>query len=88
MLISVNVPGNLMDVSNGRLRSVVKQKNKTKTYNWFVANPIDNYGVNINIADYAHFLKYLMERKGSLIVIIMYLRKILRKRNFSSGRRL
>ncbi len=31
MLISVNVPGNLMDVSNGRLRSVVKQKNKTKT---------------------------------------------------------
>jgi len=30
MLISVNVPGNLMDVSNGRLRSVVKLKNKTR----------------------------------------------------------
>jgi aminopeptidase N len=29
MLISVNVPGNLMDVSNGRLRSIVKQKNRT-----------------------------------------------------------
>ena len=66
MLISVNVPGNLMDISNGRLRSVVKQKNKTKTYNWFVANPIDNYGVNINIADYAHFSEIYKGEKGSL----------------------
>jgi aminopeptidase N len=66
MLISVNVPGNLMDVSNGRLRSVVKQKNKTRTYNWFVANPIDNYGVNINIADYAHFSEIYNGEKGPL----------------------
>jgi aminopeptidase N len=66
MLISVNVPENLMDVSNGRLRSVVKQKNKTKTYNWFVANPIDNYGVNINIADYAHFSEIYTGENGRL----------------------
>ena len=66
MLISVNVPGNLMDVSNGRLRSVVKQKDKTKTFNWFVANPINNYGVNINIADYAHFSEIYNGEKGPL----------------------
>jgi Aminopeptidase N len=66
MLISVNVPSNVMDVSNGRLRSVVKQKNKTKTYNWFVANPINNYGVNINIADYAHFSEVFKGEKGNL----------------------
>jgi aminopeptidase N len=66
MLISVNVPGNLMDVSNGRLRSTVKQKNKTVTYNWFVANPINNYGVNINIADYAHFSEIYKGEKGPL----------------------
>jgi aminopeptidase N len=66
MLISVNVPGNLMDVSNGRLRSVIKQKNKTKTYNWFVANPINNYGVNINIADYTHFSEVFRGEKGAL----------------------
>ncbi len=66
MLISVNVPSNLMDVSNGRLRSVVKHKNKTKTYNWFVANPINNYGVNINIADYAHFSEVYDGEKGEL----------------------
>lgn len=66
MLISVNVPENLMDISNGRLRSVIKQKNKTKTYNWFVANPINNYGVNINIADFAHFSEIYKGEKGPL----------------------
>jgi aminopeptidase N len=66
MLISVNVPSNVMDVSNGRLRSVVKQKNKTTTYNWFVTNPINNYGVNINIADYAHFSEVFKGEKGNL----------------------
>jgi aminopeptidase N len=66
MLISVNVPDKLMDVSNGRLRSVVKQKNKTTTYNWFVANPINNYGVNINIGDYAHFSEIYNGEKGPL----------------------
>ena len=66
MLISVNVPSNLMDVSNGRLRSVVKKKNNTTTYNWFVANPINNYGVNINIADYAHFSEVFNGEKGRL----------------------
>jgi aminopeptidase N len=66
MLISVNVPDNLMDVSNGRLRSVVKNKNKTRTFNWFVANPINNYGVNINIGDYAHFSEVFSGEKGPL----------------------
>ncbi len=66
MLISVNVPENLMDISNGRLRSVVNQKNKTKTYNWFVANPINNYGVNINIGDYVHFSEIYNGEKGPL----------------------
>jgi aminopeptidase N len=66
MLISVNVPGNLMDVSNGRLRSVVNKKNKTKTFNWFVANPINNYGVNINIGDYVHFSEIFNGEKGPL----------------------
>ncbi|MBT8187419.1 MAG: M1 family metallopeptidase, partial [Croceitalea sp.] len=54
MAISVTVPKNLMDVSNGRLRKVVENKN-TKTYHWFVNNPINNYGVNVNIGDYVHF---------------------------------
>ena len=66
MLISVNVPGNLMDVSNGRLRSIEKKKNGTRTYNWFVSSPINNYGVNINIADYAHFSEIFKGEMGDL----------------------
>ena len=66
MMISVNVPSNLMDVSNGRLRSVIRKKDNTTTYNWFVANPINNYGVNINIADYAHFSEVFNGEKGRL----------------------
>jgi aminopeptidase N len=66
MLISVNVPANLIDVSNGRLRKVETLKNKTKTYNWFVSNPISNYGVNINIGDYVHFGEKFNGEKGVL----------------------
>lgn len=66
MLISVTAPEKLMDVSNGRLRSVVKNKNKTKTWNWFVGSPINNYGVNINIADYANFSEVFQGEAGPL----------------------
>lgn len=55
MLISITAPDTLMDVSNGRLRRVDDNENSTKTWHWFVSNPINNYGVNINIGDYVHF---------------------------------
>ncbi|MCI9846473.1 M1 family metallopeptidase [Flavobacterium pectinovorum] len=66
MLISVNVPGNLTDVSNGRLQSVKKEKDGTKTFNWYVSNPINNYGVNINIGDYVNFSEKYKGEKGNL----------------------
>jgi len=66
MLISVNVPGHLTDVSNGRLQSVKKRKDGTKTFNWYVANPINNYGVNINIGDYVNFSEKFKGEKGDL----------------------
>ncbi|WP_166924174.1 M1 family metallopeptidase [Flavobacterium poyangense] len=66
MLISVNVPGDLTDVSNGRLQGVKKEKDGTRTFNWYVANPINNYGVNINIGDYVHFSEKYKGEKGDL----------------------
>ncbi|MFV5703210.1 M1 family metallopeptidase [Flavobacterium sp. XS2P12] len=66
MLISVNVPKNLTDVSNGRLQSVKQLKDGTKTYNWYVSNPINNYGVNINIGDYVSFSEKYKGEKGNL----------------------
>ena len=55
MLISVNVPKNLKNISNGRLKKVTSKEDQTTTYDWFVSNPINNYGVNINIGDYVGF---------------------------------
>ena len=65
MRISVTVPSHLMDVSNGRLESV-ENHGETTTYNWFVDNPINNYGVNVNIGDYAHFSEIFDGEKGPL----------------------
>lgn len=55
MAISVRVPKNLMNISNGRLRNIEKHNDNTTTYHWFVNNPINNYGVNVNIGDYVQF---------------------------------
>jgi len=65
MLISVNVPKGLMNVSNGRLVNV-EEKLNTTTYHWEVVNPINNYGVNINIADYVNFSEIFKGEKGDL----------------------
>ncbi|WP_298534664.1 M1 family metallopeptidase [uncultured Algibacter sp.] len=65
MQISVNVPAKLMNVSNGRLRSVERIED-TKTYTWVVKSPINNYGVNINIADYTHFSEVYNGMAGNL----------------------
>jgi len=66
MLISVNVPENLTNVSNGRLQSVIDLKDGTRTFNWVVSNPINNYGVNINIGDYVSFSEVFKGEKGDL----------------------
>jgi aminopeptidase N len=80
MLISVTVPDNLVDVSNGRIRSVVPdRKKKTRTYNWFVANPISNYGVNINIGDYVNFSENFNGEKGVLLCDYWVLKENLEK---------
>ena len=65
MAIRVTVPEPLMDVSNGRLRKVT-ETDSTRTFHWFVSNPINNYGVNVNIADYAHFEDTYEGEKGTL----------------------
>ncbi len=66
MLMSITVPENLTDVSNGRLRKVDQNGDGTKTFHWFVDNPINNYGVNVNIADYAHFSEVYDGENGKL----------------------
>ena len=66
MLISVNVPKNLIDVSNGRLQSVIDLKDGTRTFNWYVSNPMNNYSASINIGDYVNFSEKFQGEKGEL----------------------
>lgn len=66
MLISVRVPDSLMNVSNGRLRGVEVHGDGTHTTHWAVVNPINNYGVNINIAAYEHFSEVYNGLNGPL----------------------
>ena len=67
MLISVEVPEHLTDVSNGRLRGIdINTDKKTRTFHWFVSNPINNYGVNVNIGDYVHWQEVYAGENGDL----------------------
>lgn len=66
MLISVTNPKGLTNVSNGRLRQLEENTNNTVTSHWFVSNPINNYGVNINIGDYVNFSEVYEGEKGPL----------------------
>ena len=66
MAINITTPNHLMDVSNGRLKNVTENADYTKTFHWYVENPINNYGVNMNIGDYAHFSEKYEGEKGLL----------------------
>ncbi|MDC0909546.1 M1 family metallopeptidase [Flavobacteriaceae bacterium] len=65
MKISVNVPKGLTNVSNGRLLEI-EEKLDSNTFHWFVNNPINNYGVNINIGDYVSFSEVYNGENGNL----------------------
>jgi aminopeptidase N len=52
--IKVAVPNGLMNVSNGRFTGSEDLKNGYTRWDWEVKNPINNYDITVNIADYAH----------------------------------
>lgn len=52
--IKVAVPNGLMNVSNGRFMGSKDLNNGYTRWDWEVKNPINNYTITLNIADYAH----------------------------------
>ncbi|KOS04942.1 peptidase M1 [Flavobacterium akiainvivens] len=52
--IKVAVPNGLMNVSNGRFKGSEDLGNGYTRWDWEVTNPINNYDITINVADYAH----------------------------------
>jgi aminopeptidase N len=76
MLISISVPKGLIDISNGRLRSVENIESGYTKFNWFVSYPINNYSVTLNIGDYAHFKdEYLSKVDGEKLTLDYYVLK-------------
>lgn len=69
MDISVEVPEHLADVSNGQLVKIDRnRKKKTRTFHWTVKNPINNYGINLNIGNYVNWEETYQGEKGDLKV--------------------
>ena len=69
MSIQITVPEDLVAVSNGRLKERShNQTSKTRTFLWEVTNPINNYGVNMNIGSYVNFSETFSGEGGDLDV--------------------
>lgn len=63
--LAITAPSDLVAVGNGRLEKVV-DNGMTKTWHWKVVNPINNYGVNINIGNYVNFQEVYEGLNGNL----------------------
>ena len=85
----VTVPKGLMDISNGRLVEIEVGKDND-TFHWKVVNPINDYGVNINLGDYVHFGEKYEGEKGTLDMDYFVLRENLEKAkvHFQDARRM
>lgn len=55
MALNITVPEPLTVAANGRLRNYIRHggKDRLHTFYWFISNPINNYGVTLNIAQYS-----------------------------------
>jgi aminopeptidase N len=55
MRISVAIPNNLVDVSNGKFLGKTDLGDGYSRWDWLVQYPINNYDVSLNIGAYEHF---------------------------------
>jgi aminopeptidase N len=55
MQISVAIPNDLVDVSNGKFMGKTDLGNGYTRWDWLVHYPINNYDVSLNIGKYEHF---------------------------------
>jgi len=66
------VPEPLVAASNGKLKSVIKNPDGTRTFNWFVSQPISNYCIALNIAPYKLIEDKMQSIAGDTIPIQFY----------------
>ena len=73
--IRVTAPDGLWDISNGRLRESHLDGDFNRVSTWFVNNPINDYGVNLNIGDYVGWHDVYQGEKGPLDLSFYVLRE-------------
>jgi aminopeptidase N len=59
MQISVSIPNDLVDVSNGKFMGKADLGDGYTRWDWLVHYPINNYDVSLNIGKYEHFSDHL-----------------------------
>jgi aminopeptidase N len=59
MQISVSIPNDLVDVSNGKFMGKTDLGDGYTRWDWLVHYPINNYDVSLNIGNYQHFSDHL-----------------------------
>ncbi|TWV99662.1 M1 family metallopeptidase [Chitinophaga pinensis] len=66
MTISVTTPPDLVNVSNGRLKKKAPDRDGNIVWTWYVANPINNYDVAMNIGHYTEIKDTYSGEAGKL----------------------
>ncbi|MCC4211131.1 M1 family metallopeptidase [Leeuwenhoekiella parthenopeia] len=74
----ITVPKDIMGVGNGRLVDSSSTEIES-TYHWAVKNPINNYAVSADLADYAHFSDTYEGENGTLDLNFYVLKENLEK---------
>ncbi len=76
MAINITSSSLYEEVSNGRLRSKKDLGDGYTRFEWFVSNPINNYNVSVNIADYYHWTEpYSSKVDGENLTLDYYVLK-------------
>ncbi|KXK36850.1 MAG: M1 family metallopeptidase [Saprospiraceae bacterium] len=90
MKMTYMVPDSLFAVGNGRLRKIEAVEGGYRTFEWFVSNPINNYGVSMSVGDYVHFGEQYQGENGNLDCDYYVLRDHLEKAKiqFKDARRM
>jgi len=84
MQISIAVPSDLMDISNGRFMGKTDLGDGYTRWDWLVQYPINNYSVSVNIARYEHFADKLDDLPLDFYVLPQNLEKA--KRQFAQAK--
>jgi aminopeptidase N len=69
--IQVTVPAGHTAVSAGRLRSVT-ERDDSRTFDWFVSTPINNYGLSLYVAPYVALTEPYTSTAGDDLPITFY----------------